>query len=200
MAVATIVIIAYGYCRNNVHKQELQAMSIQIEEKEYGDRYLNLREYLSTKGLEDAEISPTDEDIKYINSGSVPQSLRVDGVHLNKIGYKLIGNVIYERMIQAINNAQYIAYAIVNLPSTKSCRVGVTVSGMDTEITNNFSLFVNKAYVIPMDVINEDVVKSINFYTGLLNIIKNSRQVNRNYRQYAFIWRMYKILNHWINY
>ncbi|MDP4193365.1 MAG: hypothetical protein Q8858_17510 [Bacteroidota bacterium] len=67
--------------------------------KEYGDKYVNLREYLSTKGLSDAGIKPTSEDTKAMSSGSVPPSLLSGKVNLNAKGYKLVGNLVYKRLV-----------------------------------------------------------------------------------------------------
>lgn len=66
---------------------------------EYGERFINLREYLTTDALDDAGIEPTDADIAEIGEGRVPPSLLVeDGLHLNSTGYTLLGKLIYERM------------------------------------------------------------------------------------------------------
>lgn len=67
-------------------------------EKEYGDRYLNLREYLSVNGLEIAGITPTEEDEDAMEIGSVPPSLLADDVHFNSDGYEVIGHAVYERL------------------------------------------------------------------------------------------------------
>ena len=68
--------------------------------KEFGDNYINLREYLSTDGLTDANITPTEEDLACMAEGTVPSSLRAesDNGHLNDIGYTLLANLVYERM------------------------------------------------------------------------------------------------------
>jgi hypothetical protein len=65
---------------------------------EYGDQYINLREYMSTSGLQDAGIEATDEDKEMMAEGMTPSSLLSDTVHFTEDGYKLIGNLIYERM------------------------------------------------------------------------------------------------------
>lgn len=73
----------------------------------FGDQYINLREYMSTSGIEDANklfdarIMITDYDKNMIEEGETPASLmEKDEVHFNKYGYQLIGNLIYERMDQ----------------------------------------------------------------------------------------------------
>ena len=49
--------------------------------REYGRRYINLREYISTYGMEDAELEPTETDLAEMAEGKVPTSLRFDTVH-----------------------------------------------------------------------------------------------------------------------
>ena len=64
----------------------------------YGNKYINLREYMSTKELEDAGISPSVEDKSRMALGQTPRSLLADHVHFNSTGYTLLGNLVYERM------------------------------------------------------------------------------------------------------
>ena len=66
----------------------------------FGKRYVNLREYLSTYDLEKIGISPTLEDKEAMDVGEVPPSLKSDKVHMNKIGYQLIAEKVYERMME----------------------------------------------------------------------------------------------------
>ncbi len=71
-----------------------------VMQEEYGDKYVNLREYLSGSAARNAGVQLTAEDEEQMAAGIVPQALRVDAVHLNKQGYTMIGNVVYERMKQ----------------------------------------------------------------------------------------------------
>lgn len=64
----------------------------------FGDRYLNIRDYIVSKGLQMLNITPTDKDSFSISSGSVPPSLLADQVHFNSKGYTVIGTAVYERM------------------------------------------------------------------------------------------------------
>jgi lysophospholipase L1-like esterase len=66
----------------------------------YGDKYINLREYLSADGIYDAGLRPTEKDLEAMKVGSVPPSLLSDSVHLNSYGYTLIGNLVYKRMME----------------------------------------------------------------------------------------------------
>lgn len=65
---------------------------------EYGEHYINLREYMGTQGLADAGLKATEEDMQMMEIGMTPASLLVDGVHFNAGGYELIGKLIYTRM------------------------------------------------------------------------------------------------------
>lgn len=64
----------------------------------YGNKYINLREYMSTQAVYDAGMKPTEEDLVRMEEGRVPTSLLSDDIHFNAEGYKLIGNLVYERM------------------------------------------------------------------------------------------------------
>lgn len=66
----------------------------------WGKHYVNLRNYLSKHGLSDADMVPTETDEEQIEKGIVPDSLRVDRIHFNETGYRLIGEQIYKRMIE----------------------------------------------------------------------------------------------------
>ncbi|MCD7974006.1 MAG: PL29 family lyase N-terminal domain-containing protein [Candidatus Azobacteroides sp.] len=68
-------------------------------EKEFGMRYINWREYCTTRALQDAGITPTQADRDAIATGSCPPSLLLDEVHLNDVAYKLLGNLIYKRFL-----------------------------------------------------------------------------------------------------
>lgn len=72
----------------------------QVMANEYGNKYINLRKYLSSNGMQDANLKPTSEDLEDMKKGAVPASLLVDEVHFNKIGYELIGKVVYDRLIE----------------------------------------------------------------------------------------------------
>lgn len=67
-------------------------------EKTFGKSFVNLREYLSTKGLKAAGIKPLKNDLAAMKQGSVPPSLLAGKVFLNSKGYTLIGNLVFERM------------------------------------------------------------------------------------------------------
>lgn len=69
-----------------------------VMQEAYGDKYINLREYMSTQAIYDAGIKPTEEDLARMEEGRVPSSLLADHIHFKAKGYELIGNLVYERM------------------------------------------------------------------------------------------------------
>ncbi len=68
--------------------------------QEYGDNYLNLRDYLSSYGVYEAGITPTENDYNSMLYGMVPAGLLSDNVHFNDAGYEVTGSIIYEKMLE----------------------------------------------------------------------------------------------------
>ena len=68
----------------------------------FGEHYINLRKYLANDAMADADLNPTKADTSKMSSGIVPPSLlsSENGVELTPVAYKLLGNVVYERMVQ----------------------------------------------------------------------------------------------------
>ena len=66
----------------------------------FGNRYVNVRKYLTEDGLADAGIAPTIQDNSRVASGLVPASfLATSGsLELNGKSYALIGKLVYSRM------------------------------------------------------------------------------------------------------
>ena len=66
----------------------------------FGSHYINVRKYLMTDGLTDAGITPSKEEQLVPKQGGMPTSFRsnASGADLNGTAYKLIGNLVYERM------------------------------------------------------------------------------------------------------
>lgn len=74
---------------------------IQLEslmESVFGEKYVNLRELISSNGVQIAGITPTTEDLIAMESGSIPPSLLSDEVNLNAMGYEVIGRILFDRM------------------------------------------------------------------------------------------------------
>ena len=58
--------------------------------KHFGKNFLDIRTYLIENGLKDANIVPTEQDLKDIAEGEIPSSLRTDNVHGNEKYYSLL--------------------------------------------------------------------------------------------------------------
>lgn len=67
----------------------------------YGDRFINIREYMSTYGLASLEMEITAEDRAAMDEGRIPPGfLQKDGVHLNKDGVRLLSYLTFDRLIE----------------------------------------------------------------------------------------------------
>lgn len=66
----------------------------------FGEKYLEIKSSLaSERALEKVGITPSDADLNAISEGKIPKSLLLsDEVHFNSSGYRLIANMIYERL------------------------------------------------------------------------------------------------------
>lgn len=69
-------------------------------EAQWGGRYVNLRDILSSSRVYSFHVTVLDFDKKQMQEGRVPSCLRNDDVHLNGAGYKAAAEVIYERLKQ----------------------------------------------------------------------------------------------------
>lgn len=68
--------------------------------RQVGDRFFNLREYLATRGLMEAGVTPTAADTSDMNAGSVPTSLcDLSSVHLNSVGMQ-VQAVVFDRILR----------------------------------------------------------------------------------------------------
>lgn len=67
---------------------------------EYADRLVDARSYLLKHGLEDAGILPTEQDEIDLAEGRIPHSLRVDEGHGTADFYRIIGDLVYKKMIE----------------------------------------------------------------------------------------------------
>lgn len=72
----------------------------------FGDRFLNVREYLSSKdALDYTGITPTLEDWTCIQKGQVPASfMAADNAHLNDAGYRAFAKCVYDRLVMLYQN------------------------------------------------------------------------------------------------
>lgn len=95
--------ISHSGCSNYVIIG-LHAYNKTIEEEiekqfkqEFGNHFIDWRNYLLTRALDDANITPTEQDLADINNGLCPTSLRYDNAHLNATGYTLLAKQILNR-------------------------------------------------------------------------------------------------------
>lgn len=75
-------------------RAELEVMMQSV----YGDKYINLREYLCQEGVYKAKVKLSEKDKEQMQLGKVPDVLLSDGIHFNQEGYKLIAQKVYEQM------------------------------------------------------------------------------------------------------
>lgn len=77
------------------YREDLEELMVE----EFGDKYINLREYMATDAMSDAGLTPTERDLERMELGFTPYSLlSIDELHFNEAGYELIGKLVYERM------------------------------------------------------------------------------------------------------
>lgn len=67
--------------------------------EEWGNHFLNVRDYLIDYGLYDCNITPTEQDLSNIKDREIPSSLRDDEVHLNVYGYSVVAKLLYEKLL-----------------------------------------------------------------------------------------------------
>lgn len=65
--------------------------------KAYGVHFLDIRTALVKEGLKASDLPETEQDRLDIRQGNIPESLRVDDVHLNASGYRFIGRQVYKK-------------------------------------------------------------------------------------------------------
>lgn len=74
----------------------------QILSERYGNRFINMREYLTSSEsiYEEKGIALSDDDKVLMAEGKVPACIRIDGVHFNSVGYRMLGEKIYSHMTE----------------------------------------------------------------------------------------------------
>ena len=67
---------------------------------EFGDRFINMRQFLIDDGLAIAGLTPTREDAEDAAVGCISLQLRSDWTHLNSYGYYAKAQAVYQRGVQ----------------------------------------------------------------------------------------------------
>ncbi len=68
---------------------------------EYGEHFLDIREYLMKNGLKDAGVEETAQDRIDMENGEIPSSLRTDDEgHGTSAFYRIIGEQLYKKMCE----------------------------------------------------------------------------------------------------
>ncbi|MBO5526210.1 MAG: hypothetical protein J5993_05600 [Clostridia bacterium] len=97
---ARYLVVGLSRPTNIVDAQKLETEM----QKAFGDKFVNIRQYLMTDAITDANLQLTDDDRNYLAIGRPPASFMArlgsgyDPTHFNDTGYTLIGNYLYERM------------------------------------------------------------------------------------------------------
>ena len=101
--------IAYSRCENYVvvsfHKpndamptaERMAGMEDTLQHA-FGLHFVNLRRHMVTRGLAEAGMTPTQEDRDSISRGKVPPQLMVDGCHFTKEGYRIIAQLVRQKI------------------------------------------------------------------------------------------------------
>ena len=65
----------------------------------FGNKFFPTRKMLVENGMTIAGLTPTAQDTTDISNGTVPTSLRSDGIHLNSYGYTALGKMVAEKIV-----------------------------------------------------------------------------------------------------
>ena len=89
------------------HASNSTVTLINLMTKKYGLQYIDLRTYFNSFAIYDAVDKgylvgsyPTAADLVAMGLGNAPPSLLADTIHFNIEGYKLFGDLIYQKMIE----------------------------------------------------------------------------------------------------
>lgn len=72
----------------------------EILQTNFKEHYVNVRDFLVKNGLSNLGMEPTDADKKDIAENKVPSALRHDENNLNDNGYKVLGDLVYNKLIE----------------------------------------------------------------------------------------------------
>ena len=67
----------------------------------YGDRYINLRNiFCDAEEITRVGVVPSDADKEQMTAGIVPDCIRTDEIHYTEAGYRLLSQVVYDKIIE----------------------------------------------------------------------------------------------------
>jgi len=78
----------------------------ELVSEKYKNKYINLREYMTTNAIKDAidfgllpdnGEYPTQEDLDRMKKNKAPKSVLSDNIHFNSLGYELLGRLRYKK-------------------------------------------------------------------------------------------------------
>ena len=78
------------------------ANRVQGFSNDFGNHYLNIREYICKYGIDyanslGANITPSSDDEEMLSKGEIPSCLRIDGVHGNYWYYQIVAKAVYDK-------------------------------------------------------------------------------------------------------
>lgn len=66
----------------------------------YGNKVIDVEKYIITNGFTDSGLTATSKDQISIDNGTVPPQFLSDYIHYNSIGYRIIGKLVYEKILE----------------------------------------------------------------------------------------------------
>ena len=68
--------------------------------REYGEHFVDLLSYMREYALEDSGLTPTEEDLRCIEEGDTPVSLRKDAIHGNQHFFNVVAKCVYNKGLE----------------------------------------------------------------------------------------------------
>lgn len=87
----------FGEGRGTQKYATISATNSMLSQKS-GNHYLDVRRYLIDRGLADAGVTPTSQDLADIAADTVPSSLRRGKVHLTATAYRLVAEQVAKKL------------------------------------------------------------------------------------------------------
>lgn len=130
----------------------------------FGERFLDAKAYLATEqALADAGITPTEQDKADIASGTVPTSLRVDTAHFNDAGYRLLANLVYDKL----NELEYLWMS--EICEVKDNKKAIWTFTSDDSLTDSCNYFSEKFNELGLRGSLAMIVKKFYYYDTVLD-------------------------------